>query len=207
MAMDPETVVIEQLAMFGRAAKRQAAGGSVFRQALTDPSAATERSGGDPPILESDLPPLFDPGQPFDPDLATLLRSDPLRTLPIAHRGLLLLRNDEDEAAHRVVQADEGQPDADAVHAIMHRREGDFGNARYWARIVDGHPIYDRLSKAVTAVTGTAPVRQSGRWSPIRMVDFCSNLDRSDDAAMTAARIATELEMRLLRDHLLATVS
>ena len=37
------------------------------------------------------------------------------------------------QAAHRIVQAED---DASAawVHAYLHRREGDLGNARYWYR-------------------------------------------------------------------------
>ena len=37
------------------------------------------------------------------------------------------------DAAHRVVQA-EGDADSAWVHAFLHRREGDLGNARYWYR-------------------------------------------------------------------------
>ena len=37
------------------------------------------------------------------------------------------------DAAHRVVQA-EGDRDSAWVHAFLHRREGDLGNARYWYR-------------------------------------------------------------------------
>ena len=203
-AMDPETAAIEKLAMFPRAAQRRSGRESIFREALTDPLVAAERNGGDPALAVEDLPPIFDPGSPLNSDLAKLLRSDAIASLSVAHRGLLLLRNDEDEATHRVVQADEGQIDADAVHAIMHRREGDFGNARYWARIVDQHSIYDRLAEVVVGYAGTEPVRQTGRWRPMQLVDFCSRLDQLDDLAVTAARIAAELEMRLLRDHLLA---
>lgn len=37
-------------------------------------------------------------------------------------------------AAHDIVQAHEGEKDCDWVHAWLHRREGDQGNARYWYR-------------------------------------------------------------------------
>lgn len=36
------------------------------------------------------------------------------------------------EAAHEVVQRDEEDPMAAWVHAVLHRIEGDMGNARYW---------------------------------------------------------------------------
>lgn len=36
------------------------------------------------------------------------------------------------DRAHAVVQAHEGDPDCDLVHAHLHRQEGDAANARYW---------------------------------------------------------------------------
>jgi len=38
------------------------------------------------------------------------------------------------EAAHRIVQDLEGDEAADWIHAVVHRMEGDLGNARYWYR-------------------------------------------------------------------------
>lgn len=38
------------------------------------------------------------------------------------------------DAAHRLVQQDEGEPRHDWVHAHLHRVEGDLSNAGYWYR-------------------------------------------------------------------------
>jgi hypothetical protein len=35
-------------------------------------------------------------------------------------------------SAHRVAQDHEGDPLADWIHAVVHRIEGDLGNAAYW---------------------------------------------------------------------------
>jgi len=43
-------------------------------------------------------------------------------------------------AAHQVVQAHEGDPGCDWVHAHLHRWEGDAGNAAYWYRRA-GQPV------------------------------------------------------------------
>lgn len=38
------------------------------------------------------------------------------------------------EAAHEIVQRDEADPTAAWIHAVLHKIEGDAGNARYWYR-------------------------------------------------------------------------
>lgn len=48
--------------------------------------------------------------------------------------ALDLLDGGDLDGAHRIVQALEGYPAADVVHAIVHRREGDFPNSVYWWR-------------------------------------------------------------------------
>ena len=36
------------------------------------------------------------------------------------------------EGAHKIVQADEADPTACWVHAVLHKIEGDAANSRYW---------------------------------------------------------------------------
>ena len=36
------------------------------------------------------------------------------------------------QAAHEIAQEHEGDPRANWLHAVVHRMEGDLGNARYW---------------------------------------------------------------------------
>jgi hypothetical protein len=38
------------------------------------------------------------------------------------------------DGAHAIVQRDEREPIACWIHAVLHRIEGDDGNARYWYR-------------------------------------------------------------------------
>jgi len=42
--------------------------------------------------------------------------------------------------AHELVQAHEGEPPCDWIHAHLHRREGDLSNARYWYRAAGQRP-------------------------------------------------------------------
>lgn len=38
------------------------------------------------------------------------------------------------DEAHAIAQAHEGEPLCDWLHAVLHKLEGDAGNARYWYR-------------------------------------------------------------------------
>lgn len=77
--------------------------------------------------------------------------------------ALALLYHDHEAAAHELVQAREGQPDADLIHAILHRREGDAENAGYWWRAVGEHPVFPALAAA--AKRHDVP-SGSGRYDP-----------------------------------------
>ncbi len=58
------------------------------------------------------------------------------------------------DSAHRVVQADGGS-DAAWVHAYLHRREGDSGNAAYWYGRA-GRPVCrDDLDTEWAAIVGS----------------------------------------------------
>jgi len=41
------------------------------------------------------------------------------------------------DAAHQIVQQYEDDADAAWIHAVLHKMEGDLGNARYWYRRAD----------------------------------------------------------------------
>jgi hypothetical protein len=61
------------------------------------------------------------------------VQSDAERALTlIAQSGFEM--NDACEKAHEIAQAHEGEPLFDAIHALIHRIEGDTANAAYWDR-------------------------------------------------------------------------
>ncbi len=83
--------------------------------------------------------------------------------------ALAWLYLDELARAHEVCQAMEG-PIGASLHAIVHRREGDFRNALYWYRRA-GEPNGEgaNLTKAVEAGdrSEAAVERQRGEWAAL----------------------------------------
>ena len=127
--------------------------------------------------------------------------------------GLLQVHDFLDES-HECAQAIEGRGrfhDGDYWHAIMHRREPDFSNSKYWFRRVGRHPVFDRLGPQVDALLAEAacpsaaqwraPLCGSG-WDPLAFVDLCQEALSSDDQdLMAVAQQVQQTEMQLLLEH------
>lgn len=80
--------------------------------------------------------------------------------------GVWLYHDFLDES-HRICQ-DIGTPTGSYWHALMHRREPDAGNSKYWWRRVGKHPVFAQL--------GDAAARLGWRtWDPEAFVDECEN--------------------------------
>jgi hypothetical protein len=75
--------------------------------------------------------------------------TDRLRVL----EGLALLWHDHWDAAHEIAQSREGDPDHDLLHAMLHRREGDFANAGYWFGGSGKHPCYSLLARRLASLS------------------------------------------------------
>lgn len=110
------------------------------------------------------------------------------------------------EQSHRISQKITG-PSGSYWHAIMHRREPDSGNSKYWLDRTGRHPIFPDLNRQVQRLLADQELPGMAgflgklpEWDAYGFVDLCE-LGRKGDAEieMLCRRIQA-LEWRLLFD-------
>jgi hypothetical protein len=116
--------------------------------------------------------------------------------------GLWLLY-DHLEECHNIAQSIE-TPDGSYWHAVMHRREGDFSNSKYWYRRLGEHEIFAELVKQSGEITEQnkqlQTVVEDGKWNPFAFVDLCEKASQRGTNIETCRELQ-QLEWRLLFDH------
>ena len=120
--------------------------------------------------------------------------------------GVWLLHDFLDES-HKLSQ-DIDTPSGSFWHAIMHRREGDFGNAKYWFRRVGRHPVFDSLGQRaaeMAAERGDVKIVEKltphGQWDPFAFVHFCEAAVRSRTDSRNLCIDIQQAEWELLFDY------
>lgn len=141
--------------------------------------------------------PVLAPRPSGSPELRQAIANAELPSGPdsVALRAGLYQLHDFLDESHQCSQSIEGRGlhrAGDYWHAIMHRREPDYGNSKYWFRHVGPHPIFAELALLAREFAPPANFdRWSGRlwtvrgWDPFAFVDLCEAAAQAGDPALT----------------------
>jgi hypothetical protein len=126
------------------------------------------------------------------------------RELADACLAALWLYADDLDRSHRISQGLHGR-EGSYWHGIMHRREGDFSNAKYWFRRVGPHPIHETLARRARELASSRPqqgafLRRQAPWDANAFVDLCETAC-ADGGGADLCREIQQQEWQLLFDY------
>ena len=122
----------------------------------------------------------------------------------------LLLWNDALDESHNISQELTNQTGS-YWHGIMHRREPDYSNAKYWFGRVGTHPIFPQLRERALAILNETPepsdalariaqtIETEAQWDAYQFIDWCqaAESESADDVTRFLQQVQAE-EIKLL---------
>lgn len=115
----------------------------------------------------------------------------------------LLLWNDALDESHNISQELANQTGS-YWHGIMHRREPDYSNAKYWFGRVGTHPIFPLLRERALAILNEIPdpsdalarmaqtIETEAQWDAYQFIDWCQAAE--SDAAADVTRFLQQVQ-------------
>ena len=160
-------------------------------------------------LSQEDLLKVLIPSDPLDRDLVHRLReaSDNLlageKILADSQmfalvRGGLFYALDALPDAHAIIQ-EAGDDEGAYWHGMLHRREGDFDNARYWFRRAGVMPFFSEMHRAAGAHSDTMS-RQSN-WDPYLFTGQCEQARFGADELAGEMAALQRIEFNAIFDY------
>tara|TARA_B100001123_G_scaffold18940_2_gene21226 strand:+ start:1977 stop:2492 length:516 start_codon:yes stop_codon:yes gene_type:complete len=112
-------------------------------------------------------------------------------------RSALLLWHDHLEASHEISQCINSK-DGSFLHALMHRREPDFPNAKYWLNQTGQYKAYSEIAKRSKILLKEASLSKlfTDEWNPYAMVDSVEQTNPNTQTYKTLQKIQ-QIEMEI----------
>jgi hypothetical protein len=154
-------------------------------------------------LLTRQEPAVLVPKGPWSPELQREIQQlDAGKdNASLAVKAGLLLWNDDLDGCHKIAQ-DLADEFGAYLHGVMHRREPDYGNSKYWFRKVGEHPLFPQLHAAARELLGDAAGLDDYRkaltagknWDPYRMIDWCESAGEELEVSFLRAVQAIEIQ-------------
>ncbi|HEX4055982.1 MAG TPA: hypothetical protein VHX86_17090 [Tepidisphaeraceae bacterium] len=148
--------------------------------------------GGDTPALARELLGAVRPEQLLSgPAASPVAGFAMLAGLWLWHDGLdechrIVKESPANDAAANDAAANDAAGTFSFWHAIMHRREGDFSNSKYWYARAPGHPVLAILAAQAGALVNQAPSDKqllrliASGWNPNAFVDLIESVRENE---------------------------